>query len=57
MGHTIRMNRFFSILYNFLTYITAYGEIDFMNSTGVVGYIALLMICGSILGGDGQVNF
>ncbi|MDD2744987.1 MAG: hypothetical protein PHU93_00445 [Candidatus Gracilibacteria bacterium] len=28
-----------------------------MNGTGVVGYIALLMICGSILGGDGQVNF
>lgn len=28
-----------------------------MNGTSVVGYIALLMICGSILGGESRVNF
>lgn len=28
-----------------------------MNGTSVVGYIALLMICGSILGGEGRTNF
>jgi hypothetical protein len=28
-----------------------------MNGTGVVGYIALLMIFGSILGGEGRANF
>lgn len=28
-----------------------------MNGTSVVGYIALLMICGSILGGEGGANF
>jgi hypothetical protein len=27
-----------------------------MNGTSVVGYIALLMICGSILGGEDRVN-
>lgn len=55
MADTIWKYCFFSIPCGFfLTYFLGCGQMENMNGTSVVGYIALLMICGSVLGNGGR---